>query len=422
MSTQLTQPTERTARNTSQPDASKHRPLRVALLTNENTPYRLPLYSALGATPDWQFKVFTCIDREYNRLWDIAKQVDFSTKKSFSLSYSRKQRVSGPREYTTRRQVHFPVGVLPDLLKFRPDVVISGEFGARTLLAYISSILSGHRLIIHSESTPHTERNPSRKQRALRRLLRARAEAYICNGRQSRQFLEDLGTRSHDIFEVGQAIDLESFVLAEPDFHRNLQRDMWGISGVCYLYVGHLIFAKGLEQLLQAWTTFCRNEGTDATLLLAGDGQDRIQLEEQINQAGLKNVKLLGFIPREQLAKVYAAADVFVFPTLQDCFSLAFEEAMAASLPVIGSIYGGESELVVSGENGWVVDPLCHDDLAENLHLAWQMQDELPRMGERSRAIVSRMGINLVADRIRQVVSYVSDQPSRTRRIKPEMH
>ena len=412
---------ERTVGNTSRPIASQRRPLRVALLTNENTPYRLPLYSELAATRDWHFQVFTCIDREYDRLWDVAKHVDYPTKKSFSLYYSRKQRGSGSKESISRQQVHLPIGVLSDMVKFRPDVVISDEFGARSLLASITAKLLAHKLVICSESTPHTERHPSRKQRVVRRVLRARADAYICNGRQARQFLEDLGAKPQDIFEVGQAIDLESFDSSQTEILRNSLREKWGISGVCYLYTGYLRFRKGLEQLLQAWSTFCHSEGVEATLLLAGDGEDREQFEKQISRAGLSNVRLLGFIQYQRLVEVYTAADVFVFPTLGDCFSLAFEEAMAARLPVIGSIYGGESELVVAGENGWLADPLCHDDLVAKLDLAWQAQDEFPRMGECSRAMVSRMGFDLVADRIRQAVGYALDKPSRKRQRKHKM-
>ena len=142
------------------------RPLRVALLTNENAPYRVPLYTELGNTEGWQFRVYTCIDREHDRLWEVARDVGFETRKSFSLRYTRNQRVEGGKDYVTRRPVHVPLGVVPDMVRFRPDVVISDEFGARTLLAALTAKMVGHRLIVCSESTPHTESNPSLKQRA----------------------------------------------------------------------------------------------------------------------------------------------------------------------------------------------------------------------------------------------------------------
>jgi glycosyltransferase involved in cell wall biosynthesis len=85
---------------------------------------------------------------------------------------------------------------------------------------------------------------------------------------------------------------------------------------------------------------------------------------------------------------------------------------MAAGLPVIGSPYGGESELVVEGENGWVADPLNVNDLVAKLRLAYDARPELPEMGMRARQAVSRMGIEKVAARIRCVVDHTLENRS----------
>jgi glycosyltransferase involved in cell wall biosynthesis len=247
----------------------------------------------------------------------------------------------------------------------------------------------------------------------VRRLLRGQPDAYICNGKQSRSFLEDLGIESQDIFEVGQALDLESFDHPYAADDREKLRQQWKITGVCYLFVGHLATHKGTIQLLEAWREFCESTLVDATLLLAGEGQERGRLEAIISESRLKNVKILGFVQRKELAKIYSAADVFVFPTLRDCFSLAFEEAMAAGLPVIGSPYGGESELVIEGQNGWVADPLNQEALIGKLRLAHDAQLQLPEMGQRARQAVSRMSIGKVAERIRGVVNHTLEMRKR---------
>lgn len=366
----------------------------------------MPLYRELAATEGWDFRVYTCVDREFDRLWDVTDTNGFITKKSFSLSYLRRQLVDTHNNIVMPRQVHLPVGIVPDMLKFRPDVVLSNEFGARTLLASLTAKLLGHRLIVYSESTPHTEVHSSRRQLTVRRLLSGRPDAYICNGKESRLFLENLGIDSKSIFEVGQALDLESFDHPFVAGDREKLRQQWKITGVCYLFVGHLTKHKGTIQLLEAWRALCESTPVDATLLLAGEGEERGRLEAMIAEGKLKNVKILGFVQRKELAKIYSAADVFVFPTLKDCFSLAFEEGMAAGLPVIGSPYGGESELVVEGENGWVANPLNRDELVGKLRLAYEARPALAAMGRRARQDVSCNGIGKVADRIRRVVDH----------------
>jgi UDP-glucose:(heptosyl)LPS alpha-1,3-glucosyltransferase len=58
----------------------------------------------------------------------------------------------------------------------------------------------------------------------------------------------------------------------------------------------------------------------------------------------------------QDVADLYAAADVFVLPTLYDPFSNACLEAMAAGLPVITSRANGASELIEEGVEGFVLD------------------------------------------------------------------
>lgn len=384
------------------------RPLRVALLTNENTPYRVPLYRELASTTGWDFRVYTCIDREHDRLWNIADTNGFITKKSFSLAYKRKLKTKGPVQ---KQQVHLPVGIVSDMLKFRPDVVFSNEFGVRTMLASLTSKLIGHRLIVYSESTLHTERDASRKQRAIRRLLSQCPDAYICNGVKAREFLEHVSVKPQDIFEVGQALDVDTFQHIFSEEHRQYLRSKLNVRGVCYLYVGHVNQRKGVVELIKAWKTFSDRVGGDCTLLMAGEGTSRAAVEAYIREQKIENVQLLGFVQRNELTDIYGASDAFVFPTLSDCFSLAFEEAMAASLPVIGSIYGGESELVVEGENGWVCDPLNHDELVAKLMAAYEAALQLRSMGQRARTAVEEMSIEKVAERMRKVVEHVLQRP-----------
>jgi glycosyltransferase involved in cell wall biosynthesis len=390
------------------PSSIKHnRQLRVALLTNENTPYRVPLYRELASTTGWDFHVFTCIDREFDRLWEVSEPAGFKTKKSYSLKYMRHQDFGHQQVCHVKKEVHLPIGIVTDLLKFRPDVVLSNEFGMRTLLAAFTAKLIGHKLVVYNEATCHTEKYIGRPQKLLRKALRARPDAYICNGKQSREYLETLGAKKHDVFEVGQALDLESFDNEQAAGYRDELRKKWNIHGTCFLYVGQLIKFKGTDNLIEAWIKFCQSHQADTTLVIAGEGEDRQRLESELAKSAINNVRFLGFTPRSELANVYAAADVFVFPTLRDCFSLAFEEGMAAGLPVIGSIYGGESELVQEGVNGWVCDPLDSDDLVNKLKVAWNSRHNFEEMGERARRDVQKMGIAPVAERIRAVIDRV---------------
>jgi len=383
------------------------RPLRVAWLTNEIPPYRVPFYQELSETPDWDFQIFTCVDRENDRLWDIEHDMPFATRRSFSLSYMRRRRHPGPDGFADRRQVHLPVGLFWDLCRFKPDVLISGEFGARTLIAALYARLFNRRLVVSFEGTPHTERDIKPIQRRLRRMIRRAPRAYTVDGRQGREYLQSMSIPARSIFEIGQAIDADSFADQLSADERHALRNELGICGHCYLFCGALITRKGIDQLLDAWEVFAKNQDATATLLVVGEGPERARLEKRVTNTGLSNVKFVGHLQRHRLPAIYHAADVFVFPTLEDCWALAVNEAMAAGLPVINSKYTGSADMIVEGENGWVIDPLNRDDLLRGLRLAWEVRDDRWSMGAAARRSVAAMSVPAVAERVRRVVDHV---------------
>jgi glycosyltransferase involved in cell wall biosynthesis len=378
--------------------------LRVALLTNEIPPYCVPYYRELAATPEWDFQVFTCVEREADRQWAVAEKLPFATRRCFSLSYMRHLRRAGRQGFDDIRQIHLPIGLLWELMRFKPDVILSGELGARTLIAALYARLFGRRLIVSFEGTPHTESDITRAQRCLRRLVRRAPHAYTVNGTQGRQYLQSLHVPATAIFEVGQSIDTESFAKPTDAHRRKALRNEWGVAGQCFLFCGRLIPLKGLDQLLDGWEVFSRHLGAQATLVLAGDGSEKDRLKERVARANLTNVRFLGNVPREQLADVYQAADVFVLPTLVDCWALVVNEAMASGLPVINSKYAGSTELIVEGETGWVVDPRDQTDVVAKLQAAWDARDRRQAMGSAARKAVAAMSIPAVAERVRQAV------------------
>ena len=88
--------------------------LRVALLTNEVPPYRVPKYRDLATTPGWDFRVFTCVDRERHRLWKVSHDLPFTTRRSYSLSYVREIR-HDHGHFAEQHEVHLPIGLVWDL-------------------------------------------------------------------------------------------------------------------------------------------------------------------------------------------------------------------------------------------------------------------------------------------------------------------
>jgi glycosyltransferase involved in cell wall biosynthesis len=125
------------------------------------------------------------------------------------------------------------------------------------------------------------------------------------------------------------------------------------------LWVGTIEPRKNLAGLLEA---FRRVPRTDVDLVLVGPegwGED-----VRSHAAGIETrVRVLGFQTREDLAALYAGADLFCFPSLREGFGLPVLEAMVQGTPVVTS--AGTSTEEVAGGAGLVVDPRDPAALAE---------------------------------------------------------
>ena len=124
---------------------------------------------------------------------------------------------------------------------------------------------------------------------------------------------------------------------------------------------------------------------------LVGAGPYRPAIEDAIGRAGLgAAVHLAGRLSDGELAAYYAAADVFVHPTLYEGSSLVTLEAMAHHKPVVATRAGGLPDKVIPGETGWLADPGSPDALAEGLAAALAIDAPLTAYGRAGRALVAR--------------------------------
>jgi glycosyltransferase involved in cell wall biosynthesis len=129
------------------------------------------------------------------------------------------------------------------------------------------------------------------------------------------------------------------------------------------LYVGTLEPRKNLTTLLDAYSQVARNVNVP---LLVGGGKGWLYegVFERLEKLGLRNhVHFVGYIEEEELPLWYAAAQIFVFPTLYEGFGMPPLEAMACGTPVVVSNAASLPEVV--SDAGLLVDPLDGDALAD---------------------------------------------------------
>lgn len=120
---------------------------------------------------------------------------------------------------------------------------------------------------------------------------------------------------------------------------------------IALLFVGSGWERKGLLFAIQAMA-LCRNKRL--RLLIAGRGNERFYKTKRLRFWLEEPVRFLGEVA--DLAHVYAAADIFILPTIYDPFSNACLEALACGLPVITTRSNGFSEIMEDDVHGSIVE------------------------------------------------------------------
>ncbi|HEX8681077.1 MAG TPA: glycosyltransferase family 4 protein [Ardenticatenaceae bacterium] len=134
------------------------------------------------------------------------------------------------------------------------------------------------------------------------------------------------------------------------------------------LTVRRLYARMGLTNLVQAMRQVVQ-ERPDALLLIGGKGPLQPHLETLIEQSGLEeNVRLLGFVPEEDLPLYYQAADLFVLPSVElEGFGLVTLEALASGTPVLGTAVGGTVEILQRLDPTLLVPSANPSEIAEGI-------------------------------------------------------
>ncbi len=196
---------------------------------------------------------------------------------------------------------------------------------------------------------------------------------------------------------VPTGIPAPPFLLAKPaDTKREL-----GLSpnARLLLYVGRLAPEKNLGMLLLAFQRISQ-KAPDTFLVLAGSGGSAAALRRRAKQLGIEGRTIFtGFVGRTRLDPLYAASDLFLFPSKTETQGLAVGEALAAGTPCVVVNGGGAPEAIRNGINGFVVE----DDPAQMAGCALRLLEDEPlrrRLAAEALAGAAQMTPEHVARRI----------------------
>ena len=320
---------------------------KLAILVNAIAPTRIPTFSTLAKRFD---TLVLHGGTEPNRHWIVDAPPDLKTRRVFTIQtpVRRKSGVAGVPDTT---YLHLNIGIISSLLKFRPDVIVTNEFGLRTLIAITYGKIARVPVWVWWGGTLHTERFTSTLKKFVRQVIVRGSKHWISYGMTSTEYLESIGVQRSQILQVQNCVPQDAFLVdvKQPSlWFRDKTRPV-------ILSVGQLIQRKGLDKLIEACGRLKR-KGHSFSLVIVGGGPERDNLQALAKSYELEDCQFIPDKPQAALNEIYRSSDVFVFPTLEDVWGLVVNEALWAGLPVLCSKYAGCAPEIVAAEN--VFDPI----------------------------------------------------------------
>ena len=253
------------------------------------------------------------------------------------------------------------------------DVVHSHHFG----VAAYDNVFSGRRPFVFTSHNPFLATaapfRESRLEHALQRLVLRSADAVVAlAGREADMLSSRFGVPRERFVVIPNGLDLALYAEVDESPPEHDQFEL--------LAVGQLLDYKGHRFLLDALGRLGSESGAIRLRIVTHQDTLRRELVAQAKTLGLEHVEFEGPLTTTELVERYRRCDIFVQPSLAECFPVTVLEAMACGKPVIATDVGGVTEEV--GEGGIIVPPGDAAALAAAIHRLAASPDERRRRGE----------------------------------------
>jgi UDP-glucose:(heptosyl)LPS alpha-1,3-glucosyltransferase len=215
-------------------------------------------------------------------------------------------------------------------------------------------------------------------ERAILRGNRFKAIIAISN-MVKRNIIQHYEVAQDKIEVIYNGVDLDRFHPENRAKYRRDIRERYGMTEKDFviLFVGSGFERKGVKYLLQAVESIPE----PVTVMIVGKGkmkESSIQCKQRIVFCG----------PQKDIEHYYAAADIFVFPTMYEPFGNVHLEALASGLPVITTKNSGAAEIIAEGEQGFVIEgPEDVTALAEKVTYFLHNRGRLDLMSQNARKL-----------------------------------
>lgn len=161
------------------------------------------------------------------------------------------------------------------------------------------------------------------------------------------------------------------------------------------LFLGQVNIRKGIQYLIEAASNL---QQLPIEFVIAGP----VQIPKEAVAGAPSNMKWLGPVPRSEVGSLYAAADVFILPTVSDGFAITQIEAMSYGLPSI--VTPNCADVVIAGETGFVIPVRSSEAIISTLSSIYANRSQLSLMSKACLKRAKNFSLCELADQLEGIV------------------
>lgn len=264
--------------------------------------------------------------------------------------------------YKVPRTISFPIRAIHQIIKEQNiDIIHAPNDGSTNVVAAVIAAKFTNRPFIYTIQGPGTRTGhflvdtlATLYDYTVDRWLTIEAQKIILLSKSLISRTEKLRIKVSKTVVIPSGVDSKHFDPERSEVRRKATRikDRLNIGDEIVIgYVGRLYPAKGLNYLLHAVKRL-QERYPNLTVLIVGDGAARNELEKMARDL---NVRSLFTGWQHDIAPYYSIMDIFVLPSLFEGLPNVILEAMAMRIPVVATEVGGNPDILLNGENGFLV-------------------------------------------------------------------
>ena len=146
------------------------------------------------------------------------------------------------------------------------------------------------------------------------------------------------------------------------------------------LFVSRILWIKGVKTLAGIYQLL-EKKYPNVKMVITGDGS-----QEKYLKKNMPNAVFTGKLVGEELSRIYASCDIFVFPSVTETFGNVVLEALASGLPVVAASKGGQTGIVKDGETGFLAKPKNPEDFFHKISQLIDNPELIKKMSEKAAA------------------------------------